>query len=425
MENAKVQTKLLRLERGSGIKGCFNNGGFAPKALAKNLLSIYKYHKWSLTQRREKMKKNVYVKFMILLLCVFLAACSSKNETASVKNESEQDEAKQSKEEEDKDKLDESEVAHIVSVKEEHLRSEGDYGEYLDQLAVVNFFGSDVPQILTINEENSKSVVRVHTYRKAKKDWVIVYENSNHDSFDGLERLQIFESGPLKENTTSEQAIIGLVSGSGGFLNFYIIGGHEEKIVPFADKMSLNAPEGNVVVEGTDIIIESRGNVIEKFTIGEPMTENNKSEELAENDSTNSEQTTDNNKGFQTNWQSKIQEIAKLNISNMEKVYELGDFFNEYTPTEKEIHEFETYIIAEYKNGRYLSDINNDVYMLSNMFKARLVNEFYTEEQHSVSDFADYFMSNTHSIYTGIDAVGSSMAEHTEKKMDRALEDME
>lgn len=121
-------------------------------------------------------------------------------------------------------------------------------------------------------------------------------------------------------------------------------------------------------------------------------------------------------------WKSSIDEIAKSDKTPTEKFDAVSSLAKNYKPTDKELKDFESYIISEYKNKKYLSDIKNHVYMLSNIFQATVVERHYDDKDKKPIDaFALDFIQNSKYTYRGAEKVDGDSVKKNEKQMDKAL----
>ncbi|MBU7320832.1 hypothetical protein [Paenibacillus oleatilyticus] len=121
-------------------------------------------------------------------------------------------------------------------------------------------------------------------------------------------------------------------------------------------------------------------------------------------------------------WKSSIDEIAKSDKTPTEKFDEVTILARKYKPDDKELKEFEAYIINEYKNKKYLNDITNHSYMLSNIFRATVVERHYNDkEKKPIDSFSFDFIQNSKYTYRGVDKVDSESVKSNEKQMDKAL----
>ena len=123
-------------------------------------------------------------------------------------------------------------------------------------------------------------------------------------------------------------------------------------------------------------------------------------------------------------WQDKVKVVAAMNGTPTNKYDAIMLYAKEYPVTEAEIKEFEEYIIAEYKSKNYVADINNAEYMLSNIFRANVINKFYGQVNTPINSFAFDFFQNTKYTYRGVDTVDSSAVRSNERQMDKALNKM-
>lgn len=126
----------------------------------------------------------------------------------------------------------------------------------------------------------------------------------------------------------------------------------------------------------------------------------------------------------EASWQDQIKEIANSDGSETEKHDRVMlEVVKAYEPTEEEIAQFEQDIINEFTTGNYLSDITNHEYMLTNLFKSGVVEEYYDDSaQYPMDAFAFDFLQNTKYTYRGVDAVDSEAVKSNEDQMKKALE---
>ncbi len=120
-------------------------------------------------------------------------------------------------------------------------------------------------------------------------------------------------------------------------------------------------------------------------------------------------------------WQDKVKEIAALNNTPTEKFDTIVAYAKKYPSTKAEIKEFENDIIAEYKNKKYLADIKDETYLLSNIFKAYVINRHYGDEETPINDFVYGFYQNSNNVLRGIESNNSNTIKYNERQMDKAL----
>ncbi|MGE6756254.1 hypothetical protein ACQKFO_22965 [Rossellomorea sp. NPDC071047] len=124
-------------------------------------------------------------------------------------------------------------------------------------------------------------------------------------------------------------------------------------------------------------------------------------------------------------WEDKIKEIALLDLGPNDKFNEVSLFAKDYSPTKKEIANFEEYILAQYKEGKYLKDLSNHEYMLGNIFKSQVVDEYYEPgDNDSIKSFAFDFWQNSKYVYRGVDKIDSEATLANERQMDKAISKM-
>ena len=121
-------------------------------------------------------------------------------------------------------------------------------------------------------------------------------------------------------------------------------------------------------------------------------------------------------------WEDKINELASNDSSASEKFTDLEKYMMNYEASEDEVKQFEQDIIDSYESGNYLSELENHEMMLTNMFKAGVVEGFYNDdEQLAMDSFAFDYYQNLKYTYRGVDAVDSESVKSNESQMDKAL----
>lgn len=124
-------------------------------------------------------------------------------------------------------------------------------------------------------------------------------------------------------------------------------------------------------------------------------------------------------------WQEKVKEVAASDGSKTEKFDQISMYARDYKPTKAEIKEFSDYIIQQYKDKKYIMDINNDEYMLEEIFKADVVQRYYDDvDKNPMDSFAFDFWQNTKYNYRGVDTMTNDSTISNEKQMDKALDQM-
>lgn len=124
-------------------------------------------------------------------------------------------------------------------------------------------------------------------------------------------------------------------------------------------------------------------------------------------------------------WKDKVKEVAASKGTETEKFDEVSAYANNYKPTKEEIADFENYIIKEYKDKKYIMDISNHQYMLENIFKSQVVEQYYDDkDQKPINSFAFDFLQNSKYNYRGVDTMTSESTLSNEKQMDKSLAEM-
>lgn len=119
-------------------------------------------------------------------------------------------------------------------------------------------------------------------------------------------------------------------------------------------------------------------------------------------------------------WESEIATIAKDgSLSSTQKADRVEIMAGKYVVGSLELMDFEKYIVDEYKEGRYLEKADDDVYMLTNIFKAKIVEM--VNGDIPLAQFAFDFYQNTKYVYRGVDTPDSESVKSNEEQMDKAL----
>lgn len=124
-------------------------------------------------------------------------------------------------------------------------------------------------------------------------------------------------------------------------------------------------------------------------------------------------------------WTDKIKEIILKGGTETEKFEATMVLANDYTTNQDEVEQFKAELINDFKNGRYLKDITNDEYMLSMIFKTRIVETYYLYVGSPTADFAFDMQQNLKYTYRGVDDVNSEAVKANEEQMKKALEKIE
>lgn len=124
-------------------------------------------------------------------------------------------------------------------------------------------------------------------------------------------------------------------------------------------------------------------------------------------------------------WQNKIKKTAVSDKTQSEKADEVSLLASSYQPSEEEVQEFEEDMMEEFTKDRYLSDLKNHEYMLTNLFKCSVVESFYDDqEQKPIDKFAYDFFQNTNYTYRGSMTAESEEIKLNEEQMNKLLSEI-
>ncbi|MBK5506634.1 MULTISPECIES: hypothetical protein [Bacillus] len=122
------------------------------------------------------------------------------------------------------------------------------------------------------------------------------------------------------------------------------------------------------------------------------------------------------------NWEGKIKEVASSDKTTTEKFDEISKYARDYKTNNDEVKQFGNEIIKEYKDKKYIKDVSNHEYMLTNIFKSQVVDKNVSEKP--LKDFAFDFWQNSKYNYRGVENATSSATLANERQMDKALSKM-
>ena len=123
------------------------------------------------------------------------------------------------------------------------------------------------------------------------------------------------------------------------------------------------------------------------------------------------------------NWESAIQQIAATDTEATQKADAAEVLAKSYTPSAVELKDFESQIVEEYTAGNYLAHSGDGEYMLTNLFKATVVERNHPDGE-AIKQFAFDFYQNTKNVFRGVDAVDSEAVQSNETQMDKALSEI-
>ncbi|MBY0010151.1 hypothetical protein [Paenibacillus typhae] len=120
------------------------------------------------------------------------------------------------------------------------------------------------------------------------------------------------------------------------------------------------------------------------------------------------------------NWESAIKQIAQSDTESAQKADAAEVLAKAYSPSPEELSDFESQVVEEYNAGNYLAHIEDAEYMLTNLFKAVVVEGKHTDGE-PIKDFASAFYQNTKNTFLAVEAAGSDSVKESESQMDKAL----
>ena len=122
-------------------------------------------------------------------------------------------------------------------------------------------------------------------------------------------------------------------------------------------------------------------------------------------------------------WKAEITKIAQSKGTPTEKYDQIRPLVKKYKTNDEEIDQFFGEIKQSFLDKSYLSDITNDEFMLTNIFKSDLIEQNLSEGDPR-KDFAYDFYQNSKYTYRGADAVDSEAVKSNEEQMNKALSEI-
>jgi hypothetical protein len=118
-------------------------------------------------------------------------------------------------------------------------------------------------------------------------------------------------------------------------------------------------------------------------------------------------------------WESAVKQIAGSETASAQKADAVEILARDYQPSDEEMKDFQAQIIEEFTAQNYLSQIEDAEYMLTNIFKAVVVE--HANEGTPIGDFATDFYQNSKYTFRGEDAPDSDAVKSNEEQMQKAL----
>ena len=119
-------------------------------------------------------------------------------------------------------------------------------------------------------------------------------------------------------------------------------------------------------------------------------------------------------------WDSSIKRIAKSDSTATEKADAVEALARAYKPSELELLDFNSSIVEEYTSQNYLANLEDAEYMLTNIFKAVVVQNNHKDGE-PIKDFALDFYQNTKYTFRGAETPDSDAIKANEEQMNKAL----
>ena len=231
-----------------------------------------------------------------------------------------------------------------------------------------------------------------------------------------------FRSGTTWKKVTAVIAYLFLF----GFIGSFFTGGEEVETQVAAEDTPAEESDSKVTNKEEDQVTEENK--------AKEAAEAKEQEELAyieeviaeEEKKKVAEEVEKESKEEKVDWQSEVTTIADTDQSETEKHDAVMAIASDYEASEEEIKIFEEQIVKDFNDGTYLADIENHEYMLTNIFKARMINRFYLDkEPNAIDSFAFDFLQNTKYTYRKVDAVDSETVHINEEQMKDSLSELE
>ncbi|UQZ37171.1 hypothetical protein C2I18_28720 [Paenibacillus sp. PK3_47] len=121
-------------------------------------------------------------------------------------------------------------------------------------------------------------------------------------------------------------------------------------------------------------------------------------------------------------WESAIKQIAQSDTEATQKADAVEILARDYQPSAEEMSDFQSQIVEEFTAQNYLSQVEDAEYMLTNIFKAVVVER--ANEGTPAGDFAFDFYQNSKYVLRGADTPDSEAVKSNEEQMQAALDKM-
>lgn len=119
-------------------------------------------------------------------------------------------------------------------------------------------------------------------------------------------------------------------------------------------------------------------------------------------------------------WDSSLKRIAKSDATPTEKADAAEALARAYKPSELELLDFNSSIVEEYTSQNYLANLEDAEYMLTNIFKAVVVQNNHKDGE-PIKNFAVDFYQNTKYTFRGAETPDSAAIKANEEQMNKAL----
>lgn len=126
------------------------------------------------------------------------------------------------------------------------IKEQVENGFSFEKVEKVHLTNQSFPELLVLTSSKEHTKVQIQQYNKESKEWKVVYEAKEHPHFNGLEQLEVIDV--FKQTQTQlDHVFIGYHGGTGGFLNFYVLGSNEQgDIMELSNKMLNEHPNSHI-----------------------------------------------------------------------------------------------------------------------------------------------------------------------------------
>lgn len=152
------------------------------------------------------------------------------------------------------------------------VSSKYDAGIGREDIFKVNIDNDEFPEIFSLEMlSNGFSEISVLKYNFQTEQWEKIYSDMSHKHYDGLDALTVLGVAHWLTDNEEQYVFLGRVSGSGGYLSFFVLGSdHNGNVKVVLDRMDAQHHYGELLIDDLSVkkvFVKSDGEVVETITI--------------------------------------------------------------------------------------------------------------------------------------------------------------